>query len=299
MKRNIKYWVLLFFAAAITIVACKKTTYTFGSIKTPSNVALTTTIQGASANATGDGSGNISVSVTATNALAYKIFWGNGDSVLTTTGQATYKYTKLDTNLYTISVSAIGTGGAITTISKQVKVLYKFQIPPAIITNLTGGTTKNWAIAKDTIGHFGVGPITTFTPDYYKAGPNEKASTPCAYNGTITFALAGANAITMNDMNNNSSFLIAAATSFYGQSGGDGCYVVNSGGVKNLGFSGSNSGSTASNSTQVQFNVPGNGLVNFGTGGSTYEIISLTSKVMVLRNIGSDGNAWYQILRAQ
>ena len=146
MKKNIKYWVLLFFAAAITMAACKKTTYTFGNIQTPSNVVVTTTIQGAASNATGDGSGIVSVSVSATNALAYKIFWGNGDSVLTTTGQTTYKYTKLDTNVYTISVNAIGTAGAVTTVSKQVKVLYKYQIPAAIITNLTNGSTKNWAV---------------------------------------------------------------------------------------------------------------------------------------------------------
>jgi len=296
MKKNINY-ILLFLIAAALISACKKTAYTFGPIKTPTNVVITTTIQGASANPTGDGSGNVSISVTATNALAYKIYWGTGDSVLTHTGTASYKYTTLDTNLYTITVNAIGTGGATTTVSKQIKVLYQFQIPANIITMLTNGSSKTWQVAKDTAGNFGVGPATDFTPDYYSAAPDQEPA--CAYAGVITFTKASANSITINDNNQGTSFLIAASTAFYGQSGGDGCYVLNTGGTKALGFSVATSGSNSTNSTGIQFSVPGDGLVNFGTGSVSYEILSITSNVIVLRDIGIDGNAWYQILKAQ
>jgi hypothetical protein len=298
MKRNIKYYLLLALALSTVVVACKKATYSFGQIITPSGLTLTPIIQGANtANPTGDGSGNVSFTVAASNALSYKIYFGNGDSVLTSTGQASCKYTKLDTNTYTVTVNAIGTGGSVSTLSKQIKVLYKYQIPANIIALLTNGSSKNWGVAKDTVGHFGVGPAATFSPDYYKAQPNEKPT--CAYAGTITFTQVSANVISMNDNNLGSSFLIGAATGFYGQGGGDGCYVVNTGGTKTLGFSGANTGSSPSNSTGVQFNVPGTGLVNFGTGAVNYEILSLTSTVMVLRNIGIDGNAWYQILRAK
>ena len=252
--------------------SCRKTDYSFGNIKTPSNITITTNIQGANtANPTGDGSGNITVSVTATDAITYKIYFGNGDSVLTPLGTASYKYTVLDTNTYTITVNAIGTAGAMSSLSKQVKVLYKYQIPANILANLTKGTSKTW--------------------------PNEKPS--CAYGSMVTFTQVGTNGMTINDNNGGSSFLIGAATSFYGQSGGDGCYPITTGGTKTLGFSAANSGSNSSNSTGVQFTVPGNGIIGFGTGGSTYEIISLSSTVMMVRNIGSDGNAWYQILKAQ
>lgn len=300
MKKHINYILVCALATLALLSACKKTQYTFGPIITPTNINITTTLQGVtSTNPTGDGSGNISIAVTATNALAYKIFWGTGDSTLTTSGTASYKYTKLDTNTYTITVNAIGTAGSTSTLSKQIKILYKYQIPTNIVSLLTNGSTKNWMVAKDTTGHFGVGPATDFTADYYKAAPNEKAATPCAYAGTITFTQASSNSITMNDNNLGSSFLIAAATGFYGQSGGDGCYVVATGGVKTLGFASANTGSNSSNSTGVVFTVPGTGLVNFGTGGTTYEILSLSSTVMVLRNIGIDSNAWYQILRAK
>lgn len=297
MKKNKIYLLLFFLAATALIAACKKTDYSFGKIKTPANLVITTTVAGATAaNPTGDGSGNITVSVTADNALNYKIYFGNGDSVLTSSGKASYQYTTLDTNQYTITVNAIGTGGATSTLSKQVRILYQYQIPANIVSLMTGGSSKNWVIAKDTVGHFGVGPVSSFAPDWYKAGPNEKK--PCAYGGVVTFSQVGSAGMSMIDNNNGNTFIIGAATSFYGVTGGDGCYGINTGGTKTLGFSVAKSGSGPANSTGIQFNVPGNGIVGFGTGGSTYEIISLSSTVIVLRNIGSDGNAWYQILRS-
>ena len=300
MKKTILSTLVLLIGVTICIISCKKADYTFGKIITPGNLVVTTAIQGAGSSApTGDGSGNITVTATATNALAYKIYFGNGDSVLTSTGVVNYKYTVLDTNTYTITVNAIGTGGASSTLSKQVSILYKFQIPDIIVADLTGGSSKNWAVAKDTTGHFGVGPSSTFTPDYYAATPDSRSSFTCSYNGIITFTKAGANTITAVDNNQGSSFLIGASTAFYGTSGGDGCYVINTSDVKSLGFSGANTGSNSSNSTGIQFSVPGNGIINYGTGATTYEILKITPTIIVLRDIGSDGNAWYQILRAQ
>ena len=59
------------------------------------------------------------------------------------------------------------------------------------------------------------------------------------------------------------------------------------------------SASTSANSTRIQFDVPGNGIINFGTGGTTYEILSISANNINLRNIGIDGNAWYQKLKAK
>lgn len=296
MKTYLKLLLLAMLACTIGFTSCQKAEYSFGLLKAPSNLQLSATVQGAgAASPAGDGSGNILVSVSATNAITYKFYFGNGDSLLSPSGKASYQYTTLDTNQYVLTVNAIGTGGAITTLSKQLTVLYKYQIPAAIMQQLTGGTAKKWKIANDTIGNIGVGPATSFTPDWYTAAPNEKPA--CAYTSVITFTQAGTNGVTINDNNMGSTFLIDGASSFYGQSGGAGCYALNTGGTKTLGFSVAHSGSTAASSTGIQFNVPGDGLVGFGTGGSTYEIISLSSTVMVLRNIGFDGNAWYQILR--
>jgi hypothetical protein len=297
MKKNINYILLFLVAASIAFGSCKKTDYKFGQIKTPGNLALTATIQGASANPTGDGSGNVKVSIAATNALGYKIYWGDGDSLVTSLDTASHQYTTLDTNMYTVTVNAVGTGGATSTVSKQIKVLYNFQIPANILTMITNNSSKTWKVANDVAGNFGVGPISDFTPDYYSAAPNQEPA--CAYAGVITFSQTGANGISINDNNQGTSFLIAASTAFYGQSGPDGCYVVNTGGTKPISLSTAHTGSSSSNSTGIVFSVPGDGLVNFGTGATTYEILSLTSTQMVLRDIGIDGNAWYQILKSQ
>lgn len=298
MKNNLKYIVSLVLIVIITIIACKKTDYSFGKIKTPTGLSITATVQGIdAAHPNGDGSGNVTITATATDALTYKIYFGNGDSTLSSSGTVTYKYTTLDTNVYTISVNAIGTGGAISTGNKQVKVLYTFQIPADIMTALTGDASTVWMIAKDTTGHFGVGPNNTFSPDYYKAGPNEKPT--CAYDDEITFKKESANSISMTVDNKGESFLIGASTVFYGVSGADGCYAISTGGTKAISFGAATSGSNSSNSTGIQFTVPGNGIVDFGTGGSTYEILYLSSGVMSIRNIGIDGNAWYQILKTK
>ena len=297
MKRNINYILLFLVAATMSIGSCKKTDYTFGPIKTPSTPVITPAIQGSTTNATGDGSGKIKITLSATNALAYKVYWGDGDSSTITTDTTSHNYIKLDTNTYTITVNAIGTGGAMSTAAKQVKVLYLFQIPDAVMTMITNNSSKKWVSAKETAGNFGVGPIATFTPDYYSAGPEQEPS--CAYDDVITFTQTGANGISINVNNQGSSFLIAASTAFYGQSGPDGCYVINTGGTKDLSFYGANSGSSASNSTGIEFSVPGNGIVDFGTGAVSYEILSITSTTIQLRDVGIDGNAWYQILQAQ
>jgi hypothetical protein len=296
MKKGIIYILASVLTIIITIVACKKTDYSFGKIVTPSGLAITASIQGADAShPAGDGSGNVTITASSTGALTYKIYFGNGDSALTTSGTVTYKYTLLDTNLYTIAVNAIGTGGAMSTKTAQIKVLYTFQIPAGIMTALTNNSSAVWMIDKDTVGHFGVGPLNTFTPDYYKANPNEKPS--CAYDDEITFTKVGNNGMTISVDNKGTSFLIAASTAFYGQSGPDNCYPISTGGTKTLGFGEANTGSNSTNSTGIIFTVPGNGIVNFGTGGSTYEILSLSNGVMNIRNVGIDGNAWYQILK--
>lgn len=99
--------------------------------------------------------------------------------------------------------------------------------------------------------------------------------------------------------NKGQSFSIGAATGFYGVGGADGCYGISTGGSKLLIFMGATSGSTPAVSTQIQFTVPGNGIINFGTGGTTYEILSATATSIHLRNIGIDGNSWYQKLKVK
>ncbi|MBC7399901.1 MAG: PKD domain-containing protein [Mucilaginibacter sp.] len=298
MKINIKTIVLMLAVAATISSSCKKPTYTFGEIKTPSSLSLTTTVVGTSAsNPNGAGTGAVTITATAKDAINYRIDFGDGNTQMVPSGTINYKYTTPGTSTYTVIITAVGTGGVTSTVNKQITVFVAYTIPADIITNLTGGSTKVWITDNLAPGHVGVGPTDGFTPSYYAADPNQRD--PCLYDDLMTFTKDANDNISLSIDNKGKSFLIGASTVFYGTTGGDGCYVLDLSASRKLAFMGATSGSTSSNSTGVQFVVPGNGLINFGTGGTTYEILSLTATTMTLRNIGIDGLAWYQKLKVK
>ena len=297
MNSTIKTIALLFLVVA-GISSCKKTEYQFGELKTPGGLALSATVAGVDANnPDGNGTGSVVISTNATNAITYNIDFGDGTKQMVPTGTINYKYTTPGTHEYTITANAIGTGGNTSTISKKVKVFVAFEIPANIIQFLTGGSSKTWMTANEEPGHVGVGPADGFSPIWYAATPNQRAQ--CLYDDEITFTKDANNNITMTIDNKGQSFFIGAATGFYGTGGGDDCYSIDISTPRKLAFMGATSASTPANSTRIQFVVPGNGLINFGTGGNTYEILSISENLVQLRNIGIDGNAWYQILKAK
>ena len=298
MTTKIKSLLIVFVAMTIVIAGCKKTEYSFGGLKSPGNLTLTTAIAGVDAtNPNGNGSGTVVITSTADNALTYNIDFGDGKTQVVPSGAITYKYTNPGTSDYTITVNVVGKGGIISTITKKIKVFVAFEIPVAILQGLTNGAAQIWITDKNAPGHFGVGPTDQFSPIWYAATPNSREA--CAYDDEITFSKDANNNVFMSVNNKGENFSIGAATAFYGFSGGDGCYAINTGGNKKLAFMNATSTSTAANSTRIQFTVPGNGIINFGTGGTTYEIISITSTTINLRNIGADGNAWYQKLKVK
>lgn len=295
MITNIKS-VLLFFFVVSAAISCKKNTYTLGDLKTPAGLTLTTAIAGVdAANPDGNGSGNVLITATATNAITYNIDFGDGNTKILQAGTIAYKYTNPGTNEYTIVVTAIGTGGITSTISKKVKVFVAFSIPSSIVQFLTNGSSKTWMTDRNTDGHFGVGPNDGYFPLWYSATPNSRDA--CAYDDEITFSKDANDNISMTIDNKGQSFAIGAASTYYGFSGGDNCFAISTAGSKKLTFMNATSNSTTSNSTRIQFVVPGNGIINFGTGGNTYEILAITATSISLRNIGIDGNAWYQKLK--
>ncbi len=296
MMNTIKKLSLLCLAAVLVVSSCKKEEYAFGDIKTPKDLTLTAVIAGVDvSNPNGNGTGTVTITTTATDVLTYNIDFGDGTTNVVPSGTFVKKYSTPGTNSYTITVNAIGTGGAISTISKRITVFVAFEIPAVVLNPLTGTGSKIWVTDNDAPGHFGVGPNTEFAPIWYAAGPNTREA--CAYDDEITFSRNALNRVSMTIDNKGTSFSIGAATGVYGFSGGDGCYAVNTGGTRALAFMDATSGSTAAVSTQIQFMVPGNGIINFGTGGTTYEILSISNTSLHLRNIGADGNSWYQKLK--
>jgi len=298
MTTKIKSITFVFLAMLSFFSSCKQEEYSFGDIITPTDLSLTTVVAGAdAANPAGNGTGSVVITTKATQAITYKVDFGDGNSKMVSSGVITYKYTNPGTFNYTVTVNAVGTAGTTSTISKKISVFVAFEIPKLILDALTNGSSKKWTTANETPGHFGVGPTDGFSPSWYAATPNQRD--PLAYDDEITFEKDTNNNVYMTVDNKGATFMIGAATAFYGFSGGDGTYSLNTGGKKKLTFMDATSASTSANSTRIQFVVPGNGIINFGTGGTTYEILSITSNSIQLRNIGADGNAWYQILKAK
>jgi len=290
---------LVAMSLVIGISSCEKTEYSFGNITSPSNLTLTAVVAGEdAANPSGNGSGAVTITATASNVLNYKVDFGDGKVQMLPSGTIQYKYTMPGVNEFTISVNAVGTAGVVSTISKKIKVFVAFEIPAAILQNLTGGASKKWMCDKDADAHFGVGPNDGFAPIWYAAGPNSRAADGF-YDDEITFAKDANNQITMDVDNKGNTFVLGAAVGYYGLSGAEGQYPIATKGVKKLAFMNATSASTPAISTKIEFSVPGNGLVCIGMGSTNYEILSLTATTMNLRTIGKDGLAWYQKLKVK
>jgi hypothetical protein len=302
MKTIVKSFSLFAITCLTLLSACKKEEYSFGEIKNPSGLALTTALQGvAVATPNGDGSGNVSITLAASNVINFKIDFGDGQTQIVSPGTLVHQYANPGTFEYTITVTANGTGGAVSNLSKKITVLRLFDIPAAIMTGLTGGTSKVWKAARDTWGHIGVGPgpnqgaLETFWPSWYGA-PNDPTDpgyrSSDQYDDELTFTKTGANSISLVLDNKGNTFIIPDYAGYYSLAGG--INTLNTTGTKALIFTDATSNTTSANSTRIKFTVPGHGLLSWGVGTSTYEILAITSTTLSVRSIGADGNAWYQ-----
>jgi len=299
MKNKFKLLSLFSLLVILGFTSCQKEEYSFGSMKTPTALVLTTTVAGVdNANPAGNGTGVVTINVKATDALTYKVDFGDGNTEMVPSGVITYKYTSPGTSDYNITVNAIGTGGIISNTSKKITVYVAFTIPTAILQNLTGASSKIWICDKAADAHFGVGPSDAFAPIWYAAGPNSRASDGF-YDDEVTFSKDANNNVSMDLDNKGTTFVLGAAVSYYGLSGPEAQYPIATKGVKRLSFMDATSASTAANSTRIQFMVPGNGLVLIGMGSNKYEILALTATTMILRTIGADGNSWYEKLKVK
>lgn len=169
-----------------------------------------------------------------------------------------------------------------------------------IIKLLTNNSSRTWKIDTTSANWFGVGPTTSFFPDWYQAQPRDAKAVafPCIINGRTTFNYnAATKAVTLNFVPNGGVFVLDVANTFYSSgSTADNCATLTVPSNNTVAFSAANSGSTAANSTLTQFTVGAKGLVNLGIGSNVYEIISISNQKLVLRSIVPDGKAWYQTL---
>ena len=110
----LKNSVVLFFSLLI-LTSCKKSGSNNGNTQTvPANLIVTAVVST-------DGSGNVAFTATASNAVNYAYEFGDGGITTVATGIATYKYSLLGTNTFTVTVTATSASGG--TLKKTLQVL--------------------------------------------------------------------------------------------------------------------------------------------------------------------------------
>jgi hypothetical protein len=312
MKNNLKY-ILGLLTLLLFINSCKQKDYSLGDLTAPSNILITTEVVGKDAtHPDGDGSGDVKITVSADNALSYKVDYDANDPVSLVylpTGTITKKYTNLGVNTYRITAIAYGKGGTSSSITKDVTVRSDFSPDPAIVANLTGGTSKTWGVNNAVAGHFGVGPWdpSCYTGCWWSANVNEKeVCCNCFYTARFTFTKVSTNTYSITVATPDGAFTktgsLAGGLPGIPGSGGEGCYSY-SGGTNSFSFGPATSGlitSPAQPSTGTSIYLAGvNTFIGYGSLLKEYEILSITATELKLRAQGTEtGNSWNLILKA-
>lgn len=302
MKTSIKI-LAKFLIVLVFIAGCQDDDHSFGDIITPTNLEIEYEIVGADVNnPNGDGSGLVNLTAKADNALTYKFTFSDQTSGNAPQGTYQKRFTQNGVHTYTVTAIAYGTGGISTTTSIEVTVFSDFTDDEAVAM-LTGGSSKTWYWAAATPGHLGVGPNSTdaannFWPQWYSAGPFEKAASPessCLYDNVLTFIKDG-NTLKYTLDNGGKTFFNAAYNSVGGSSAtSDQCLNYNTSGTKIVTLSPSGSVVAPENSRKVDMTFSDGGFMGYYIGTSTYEIMEITNTKLVVRAVmGNDaGLAWY------
>ena len=291
------------------LVGCQEDKESFGDLKAPTNLQVTADIIGKTTDAPyGDGSGMVKFTTTADNAISYKYIFSDGTSANSPSGIYDKRFTQTGVNTYTVTILAYGTGGIATNTTLDVEVRSDFSDDEAV-QFLTGGTQKVWYWAAAEPGHLGVGQndgdaTKNYYPNYYQAGPFEKAGSPnssCLYDNELTFSLDG-DQLKFELDNGGRTFFNAAFLSVAGGGGpDDNCLNYDTNGLKTVSLSPSESVVAANNipgqTRGTMLNFSDGGFMGYYIGQSSYEILSITANRMVVRAVmgGNPALAWYHI----
>ena len=295
MKSSLKN-LLGILAILIIISSCKKITYTLGDLTPPSNVVVTTVVQGQDAShPNGDGSGNVTISISSDYALSYKVDYDVStpvDLIYIPSGSVTHKYTTTGLHTYTITAVVYGKGGVSTSVTKDVTVQSDFVPDATLVTNLTNDASKTWVVDKSVPGQLGVGPWSgSATPDWWSAGVNEKvACCNCFYTATFTFTKVSSTSYTLQASTPNGAFTkTGSLTSLPGipATGDEGCYNY-AGGTSAFSLIPASTGISSSKSTQTSIELSGNAtFIGYGATLKEYEILSISPTAMYPRGAGN------------
>jgi hypothetical protein len=293
MTTNIKSFFIVVIASLFGFSSCKKEDKTLGDITTPEKPIINIQLVGKTAALpNGDGTGAVNVSITSANAINYKVDFGDGYvSPTNTINATTHVYSHIGVKTITITAYAMGKAGTTSTNTTLVDVLKNYQPPAELVTMLTNDASKKWRVDSAAAGNIGVGPLNTSFPDYYQAGPNEKAGQGL-YDDEFTFTKAGNGFAhkTNGSIFGKKEYL----TDFDAALTGSGDFTLTSAGAANYSETFSYDG--VGNTELINFAPKGH--MGIYVGSHRFLILSRTDTKMWLRCIGKDGLAWYVKIKA-
>jgi len=302
MKIINRYILVAFTGLLLIIISCQKDNHELGALIAPTNVAFTFEIVGADAeNPNGDGSGLVNFAATANNAITFSYNFGDGKDIqVAPDGTTSHLFSITGVNLYNVTVSAVGTGGIISTKTEQIEVLSTFADDEAV-EFLTGGSSKNWYWAAEQAGHIGLGPNkivgtgNEHTFSYWFTSNPWHPDKLCMYDAEFVFTKT-TNGMSFEQLAGD-AYIPGTYANKIGVEG-DVCHgedvVPTLYGVKDVSFSSSESIATIDGEYRgTTMTFSDGGVMCWYVGTSTLEIIDVTESVLRVR-IEEDGdNAWY------
>jgi PKD repeat protein len=264
----------------LSFSACKKgnTDKDLGVAPTADQVKFTVT----------PGATNANIVTLVNQSPGFKALWDFGNGATGDGNTVTAAYPLAGT--YTVKLTIVTDGGSVSsTKSVVIATTNPAMLTDPAFTTLSGGLSNatgfTWVIDQKTPGHLGVGPITSQTPDWYQAGPDEKSGLGF-YDDEMTFNM---NALKYTYDNKGTTFANAANAPGIGGPAGSNDPMVNYTPPTNLTWL-----VTEINGAKY-ITISGGGFIGYYLGVSQYQILSLNDNEMWLRCLdkANSGNAWY------
>jgi len=300
--KKLKYILTSLLGILMLIVSCQDDA-TVGDLLTPTNLQVTATIVGQDANnPNGDGSGVVNFSASADDTITYRFVYGSNQKTAPG-GTATFTFSNLGVNTYTVTVIAYGTAGNSTSTTIEVDVLATYAPPAELIDKLVGNGSRSWRIKSEQQGHFGLGPVGGTVPtEWYGAGPEEKAAVGMyddryifSSDGTFTFVTDNTN----DDPTTDTSGTVFGRIGQIEDLGGSGG-TPNGADLENLPYNDFNETWALIAPGGVEtITLSGNGFIGYYTGGSqTYEIFdrSVPNELILRTTDGNNEFDWWFII---
>jgi hypothetical protein len=301
--KKFKYILISLLGILLLTVSCQDDEATVGDLLTPTNLQVTATIVGQDTNnPNGDGSGVVNFNASADDTITYRFVYQSNQKT-DPAGSATFTFSSLGLNSYTVTVIAFGTAGNSTSTTITVDVLATYAPPAELLDQLVGDGSRSWRIKSEQQGHFGLGPIGGTVPtEWYGAGPEEKAAVGM-YDDRYIFNADGT--FTFVTDNTNDDPAVDTSGTVFGRSGlidelGGSGGTPNGDDIENLPFSDfSEVWALIAPGGVETITLTGNGFIGYYTGGShTYEIFdrSVPNELILRTTDGNSGFDWWFIL---